>query len=74
MVYYQRRSSGVDCTRLPDADRDGVFCKLTKARKLRDKMDHLSARHSPVICPSGALLAGLSSLISDFPKNISVPT
>jgi hypothetical protein len=26
-----------------------------------------------VICPSGGLLAGLSSLISDFPKNISVP-
>src|SRR5450631_295688 len=27
-----------------------------------------------VICPSGGLLKGLSSLISDFPKNISVPT
>ena len=27
-----------------------------------------------VICPSGSLLTGLSSLISDFPKNISVPT
>src|SRR6266700_3891084 len=27
-----------------------------------------------VICPSGGLLTGLSSLISDFPKNISVPT
>src|SRR5882672_3947083 len=31
-------------------------------------------RHSLVICPSGSLLTGLSSLISDFPKNISVPT
>jgi hypothetical protein len=27
-----------------------------------------------VICPSGGLLTGLSSLISDFPKNILVPT
>jgi hypothetical protein len=27
-----------------------------------------------VICPSGALSTGVSSLISDFPKNISVPT
>src|ERR1700682_5603708 len=27
-----------------------------------------------VICPSGSLLTGLSSLISDFPKNILVPT
>src|ERR1700682_5653020 len=26
-----------------------------------------------LICPSGGLLTGLSSLISDFPKNISVP-
>jgi hypothetical protein len=26
-----------------------------------------------VICPSGSLLTGVSSLISDFPKNISVP-
>jgi hypothetical protein len=27
-----------------------------------------------VICPSGGFSTGLSSLISDFPKNISVPT
>src|SRR5882672_8765303 len=27
-----------------------------------------------VICPTGGLLTGLSSLISGFPKNISVPT
>jgi hypothetical protein len=27
-----------------------------------------------VICPSGGLLTGVSSLISDFPKNISVFT
>jgi hypothetical protein len=31
-------------------------------------------RHSLLICPSGGLLTGLSSLISDFPKNILVPT
>jgi len=30
--------------------------------------------YSRVICPSGRLLTGVSSLISDFPKNISVPT
>src|SRR5882724_5899205 len=30
--------------------------------------------YSRVICPSGGLLTGVSSLISDFPKNISVPT
>src|SRR6266702_3485277 len=29
---------------------------------------------SEVICPSGSFLTGLSSLISGFPKNISVPT
>jgi hypothetical protein len=29
---------------------------------------------SEVICPSGALSTGVSSLISDFPKNILVPT
>src|SRR5258708_24027462 len=27
-----------------------------------------------VICPSGSFLTGVSSLISDFPKDISVPT
>ena len=27
-----------------------------------------------MICPTGGLLTGLSSLISGFPKNISVPT
>jgi hypothetical protein len=27
-----------------------------------------------VICPSGGFSTGLSSLISDFPKNILVPT
>src|SRR6266849_5970173 len=31
-------------------------------------------QRGPLICPSGALSTGLSSLISDFPKNISVPT
>jgi hypothetical protein len=30
-------------------------------------------RRGQVICPSGSLLTGLSSLISDFPKNISDP-
>src|SRR3984893_18861848 len=34
----------------------------------------LTTRSAQVICPSGGLLTGVSSLISDFPKNISVPT
>src|SRR5882724_13023449 len=33
----------------------------------------LTIRPAQVICPSGGLSMGLSSLISDFPKNISVP-
>jgi len=32
------------------------------------------SRTSKVICPSGGLLTGVSSLISGFPKDISVPT
>jgi hypothetical protein len=34
----------------------------------------ICSRRRAVICPSGGLLTRLSSLISDFPKNISVPT
>src|SRR6267154_83309 len=34
----------------------------------------LTTRPAQVICPSGGWLTGLSSLFSDFPKNISVPT
>src|SRR5216684_8621670 len=34
----------------------------------------LTTRPAQVICPSGGSLTGLSSLISDFPKNISIPT
>jgi hypothetical protein len=34
----------------------------------------LTTRPAQVICPSGGLLTGESSLISDFPKNVSVPT
>ena len=33
----------------------------------------LCSRRRAVICPSGGLLTGVSSFISDFPKNISVP-
>jgi hypothetical protein len=33
-----------------------------------------TTRPAQVICPSGGLLTGVSSLISGFPKNISVPT
>ena len=32
-----------------------------------------TTRPAQVICPSGCLLTGVSTLISDFPKNISVP-
>src|SRR6266849_10052543 len=34
----------------------------------------LTTRPAQVICPSGGLLTGVSSLFSGFPKNISVPT
>jgi hypothetical protein len=34
----------------------------------------LTTRPARVICPSGGLLTGVSSLISDFPKDISAPT
>jgi hypothetical protein len=34
----------------------------------------LKTKPAQVICPSGGLLTGVSSLISDFPKNISVFT
>src|SRR5882724_2383059 len=33
----------------------------------------ICSRRRAVICPSGGLLTAVSSLISDFPKNISVP-
>ena len=36
--------------------------------------EEIALRGRVVICPSGGFLTGLSSLISDFPKNISVPT
>ncbi len=41
--------------------------------RVRDTSGFCSRRRA-VICPSGRLLTGVSSLISDFPKNISVPT
>jgi hypothetical protein len=36
--------------------------------------ERICSRRRAVICPSGGFLTGVSSLISDFPKNISVPT
>jgi hypothetical protein len=48
----------------------GASAPLPTLRKLCD----LLKRRGPLICPSGGLLTGLSSLISDFPKNILVPT
>ena len=41
---------------------------------MEPRMSSLWPQGTLVICPSGGLLTGLSSLISDFPKNISVPT
>src|SRR5712671_1739168 len=41
--------------------------------RVRDTSGICSRRYQ-VICPSGSLSTGVSSLISDFPKNISVPT
>jgi hypothetical protein len=40
---------------------------------MRKKQTVLTTRPAQVICPSGGLLTGLSSLFSDFPKDISVP-
>jgi hypothetical protein len=37
-------------------------------------MSSLSPQGTRVICPSGGFSTGLSSLISDFPKDILVPT
>src|SRR5882724_9690273 len=45
---------------------------LSKRIPLARTMEFIET--AQVICPSGGLLTGLSSLISDFPKNISVPT
>jgi hypothetical protein len=42
------------------------FAQAQRIQRIDDKT-------AQVICPSGCLLTGLSSLISDFPKNISVP-
>src|ERR1700730_10952764 len=36
--------------------------------------EEIALRGRVVICPSGGFLTGLSSLISDFPKNISIFT
>ena len=41
---------------------------------LRFAPSRLQPLYRVVICPSGCLSTGVSSLISDFPKNISVPT
>ena len=41
---------------------------------MEPRMSGLWPQGTPVICPSGGFLTGLSSLISDFPKDISVPT
>ena len=46
-----------------DKDRSSLPLSLFQPRRKR-----------LLICPSGGFLTGVSSLISDFPKNISVPT
>src|ERR1700732_1368861 len=46
----------------------GERCTASRTR------EEIALRGRVVICPSGGFLTGLSSLISDFPKNISVPT
>src|SRR6266852_83034 len=56
-------------------DREAAIRETTAIalHRVRDTSGICSRRRA-VICPSGGLLTGLSSLISDFPKNISVPT
>ncbi len=50
----------------------------SEIRESRDAGPRIALRSiratAVVICPSGGLLTGVSSLISDFPKDISVPT
>ena len=49
------------------------FAEVMGSRRLNPSSG-LTTRPAQVICPSGCLSTGVSSLISDFPKNISVPT
>ena len=56
---------GIAGTPAATVDRRAARVRLLKA---------LTTRLVQVICPTGGFLTGLSSLISDFPKNISVPT
>src|ERR1700681_1732351 len=56
---------GIAGTPAATVDRRAARVRLLKAS---------TTRLAQVICPSGGLSTGLSSLISDFPKNISVPT
>src|SRR5882724_6627354 len=46
---------------------------LQPLHRVRDTSG-ICSRRDQVICPSGCLSTGVSSLISVFPKNISVPT
>jgi hypothetical protein len=48
-------------------------CWSDEGTWMEPRMSSLWPQGTLVICPSGCLLKGLSSLISDFPKNISVP-
>jgi hypothetical protein len=55
---YQERQCGAAGRRITKGDGITEFCVTAPL----------------LICPSGGLSTGVSSLISDFPKNISVPT
>jgi hypothetical protein len=62
-----RRDRQVGKVRLPE----GPPCR---ARRKPGISTLRIERLGPLICPSGCLSTGVSSLISDFPKNIFVPT
>src|SRR6266481_5221170 len=77
MARYARRSSMTLANIVARMERSEIRESRDAGPGLRcapSGLQLLTIRPAQVICPSGALLTGLSSLISDFPKNISVPT
>src|SRR6266481_4668508 len=77
MARYARRSSMTLANIVARMERSEIRESRDAGPGLRcapSGLQLLTIRPAQVICPSGGFLTGLSSLISDFPKNISVPT
>src|SRR6266496_6407862 len=71
--YEQRADGWSDCVRR-SSQSEGGRRKRYPSITCRGADGFRGAQPAQVICPSGCLSTGVSSLISDFPKNISVPT